>query len=252
MPNKLDKKILFFDIETAPLKIWSWGVWQTDAVAVDSDWYMLSFSAKWLDGGFTTKGLPDYASYKTDKTNDRELISELHQLMSEADIIIGHNGDNFDIKKTNERIIYHGLTPPEPYKTIDTLKIAKKYFKFTKNNLNYICERLGIGSKHETGGKDLWLKCIDGDMGSWKKMLSYNKQDVVLLEALYYKLRSWIHNHPVMTTLNNQCIRCGSSSVQARGRADKKNWHRYRCNDCGSWYQKKNTQELLNRITIHL
>jgi hypothetical protein len=44
--------------------------------------------------------------------------------MDEADIICAHNGDAFDIKKINSRLITNGFKPPSPFKTIDTLKAA--------------------------------------------------------------------------------------------------------------------------------
>jgi hypothetical protein len=31
---------------------------------------------------------------------------------------------------------------PEPYKTVDTLKIAKKYFAVSSNKLDYLCQFL--------------------------------------------------------------------------------------------------------------
>lgn len=233
------KKVLFFDIETAPMKIWAWDAWETNALAIDQDWYMISFSAKWLGGKYITKGLIDYPSYRRNPTDDKALVSELAALFEEADIIIGHNGDGFDIKKTNERIIFHGFTPPSPYKTIDTLKIARKYFKFSRNNLNYICERLGLGQKIRTGGKDLWFDCMSGDMAAWRKMLAYNKHDVTLLEGVYKKFLPWIKNHPAMNTHEESCPKCNSKEVQARGPADKKDWHRFRCKTCGGWFQRK-------------
>ena len=44
-------KILFLDIETAPLKGHLWSLWQ-NGIGLNqmvSDWYMLSFVAKWAD-----------------------------------------------------------------------------------------------------------------------------------------------------------------------------------------------------------
>jgi DNA polymerase III epsilon subunit-like protein len=81
---------------------------------------MLSWSFKWLDGKHITKGLCDYKTFKKDKTNDKELVTELWELFNEADILIAHNGDRFDRRKSNTRFLKHHLTPPQPYQTIDT------------------------------------------------------------------------------------------------------------------------------------
>jgi DNA polymerase elongation subunit (family B) len=191
-----------------------------------------------------TCSLPDFKTYKKDKENDKELVKKLHDLMSKADVICAHNGDNFDIKKSNARFIYHGLTPPPPHKTVDTLKVARKHFSFNSNRLNDLCTYLGIGQKVETGGFKLWKGCMNGDMKSWKKMCAYNKQDVVILEKLYLKLLPWIENHPNMNLYNNtdkKCPNCGSSSLQKHGIAFKRSmkYVRYQCNQCGAWSKGK-------------
>ena len=36
------------------------------------------------------------------------------------------------------------------------------------------------------------------DLKAWKKMVEYNKQDIVLLEKVYYALRPWDTYHPNM------------------------------------------------------
>ena len=129
-------KILLFDIETAPNLGYVWGKWEQDVIEFDRQWYMLCFCAKWLgDKKVMTHALPDFSLYKKDPENDKELVKKLWELFNEADIIIAHNGDEFDIKKSNARFIYHGFTPNPHYKTIDTKKIAKKYFSFNENNL---------------------------------------------------------------------------------------------------------------------
>lgn len=214
-----------------------WGKYEQDVIAYVEEGYMLSWSAKWLDGRPITKGLCDYKS-----ADDRELVTELHQLISEADIIIAHNGDRFDVKKMNTRFIYHGLKPPEPYKTIDTLKVARKYFAFNSNKLDDLGNFLKQGRKVKHPGFDLWLRCAAGDPKSWGLMKKYNKQDVLLLERIYLKLRPWIQNHPntaIMSGKEDGCPACQSANLQRRGFGFTKSgkFPRYQCMDCGKWSQ---------------
>lgn len=203
---------------------------------------MISFCAKWLNGPSVTRALPDYAFYKKDQKDDRELITELWNLFNQADIIIGHNGDRFDIRKTNTRFIEHGLTPPEPYKTVDTLKVAKKYFAFSSNKLDDLGNRLGVGRKIKTGGFDLWLACLNNDPKAWASMKKYNKQDVLLLERIYLKLRPWITTHPHFSE-RLECTNCTSTNIQKRGKRVNKGgkFAQYQCQDCGSWFRSKLT-----------
>ncbi len=236
-------KIVFFDIETAPLRIFAWKSWQTDAIKVDRDWYMLSWSAH-VDGRHVTKGLCDYSNYDPLSENDGQLVSELWQILSTADIVIGHNLDKFDIRKTNTRAIVNGLMPIAPFKTVDTLKVAKKHFAFTSNRLDALGETLGLGRKVKHDGFAMWEGCMRGDAGAWSKMKRYNKQDVALLMKVYQKLLPWIGNHPniaAMTDKEMGCRNCGSTDLYKQGH----HWtatgkrQQYSCKRCGAWMSGK-------------
>lgn len=214
-------KILFLDIETAPNLGYTWGKWEQNVIEFKEDWHLLSFSVKWLgDKNAVVYGLPDFAGYTKDRRNDKKLCQKMWEYFDEAEVIVAHNGNSFDIKKANARFIIHGFKPPTPYKTIDTKLVAKRYFKFDSNSLNDLARQLGLGAKLKTGGFDLWLECMAGVRSSWKKMCDYNKQDVVLLEKVYLKLRDWMTNHPnhnLMHGTVNHCPTCGTSNVQRRG-----------------------------------
>lgn len=245
-------KILLFDIETSPILANIWGLWTEtrDFKFVDLDWHVLSWSAKWLDSNkIVTKSLPDYPNYKKDKNDDSALLKDIWTLLDEADIVCGHNCDKFDCRKLNSRFLVNGMPPPSPYRTIDTLKIAKAYFNFTSNRLDTIGQILGVGKKAETGGFDLWRGCINGDKKAWKKMCAYNRQDVVLLEKVYLKLRPYMKNHPNVNVFSSsespQCPCCGSKNLVKRGYSytSSSKYSRVRCSDCGRWSRSK-TNEL--------
>ena len=128
-------RVLLFDIENSPNIGYVWGKFEQDVIDFQKEWYMLSFAYKWL-GDKTVKAfsLPDFKSYKKDKTDDKELLKELWKLLDEADVVVGHNSNSFDIRKTNARFIANGFTKPSPYKTVDTLREARKTFFFNSNN----------------------------------------------------------------------------------------------------------------------
>lgn len=173
-------KILLFDIETSPNLGYVWGKWEQDVVSFKEYWYIICFSYKWLNEKEThVVALPDFKTYKKDKTDDAELCKKLWELFNEADVIIAHNGDQFDIKKSNARFIKHHFDPPSFYKTIDTKKVAKKYFKFDSNKLDDLGDYFKIGRKLQTGGFNLWLGCLSNDKKSWNIMKEYNKQDTM-------------------------------------------------------------------------
>jgi hypothetical protein len=160
--------------------------------------------------------------------------------LDDADIVCAHNGDAFDIKKINSRLIVNGFDKPSPFKTIDTLKVARSAFKFDSAKLDNIGRYLGEGRKIPNTGAALWRGCVDGDLKSWRTMRSYGKQDTALLERVYHRLKSWAKNHPDMRlyTSGTGCPTCDSENVQRRGVAVKltSKRHRFHCQDCGSWF----------------
>jgi DNA polymerase elongation subunit (family B) len=241
MSKTTKTKILLFDIETSPNLAYVWGKYEQDVIAYDREWCMLSFAYKWLgEKTVHAYALSDFKGYNKHLFDDKALVTKLHALMNEADVIIGHNSDSFDIKKTNARLIANGLPPPAPYKTIDTKKVAKRYFNFNSNKLSDLGIYLGLGDKLDTGGFKLWLGCMKGDAASWKKMVLYNKQDVLLLEDVYLTMLPWITNHPnraLIEGIDLACPNCSAEALIRRGfgynRTSK--YQRLQCTSCGAW-----------------
>lgn len=233
-------RIAFIDIETAPNLGYTWGKYEQTVLSYERERYMLSFSVKWSDKKrVEVYGLPDYPNYKKNRADDSALCRALWDVLNNADLVVAHNGDRFDLRVANARFLVHGFPPPEPYKTADTLKIVKKYFSFNSNKLDDICKVLGIGSKIHTGGFQLWLDVMAGDEKAWKKMKDYNKHDVVLLEAVYNKLKAWHVSHPNIAIKMDglACPACGSKDIAKRGFAytATTKTQRYNCNACGHW-----------------
>ena len=239
-------KVLLLDIETAPSLGWVWAKWETNVIDFKSDWYVLSYGYKWLKllGEDPEKvkvvGLIDFPRfYKRDKENDKPLMKTLWALLDEADIIIAHNGDKFDLPKINTRFLTHGFRPPTPYKTVDTLKIARSNFAFDSNKLDDLGRYLKIGRKLPHTGFHLWQGCMLGDAESWKMMKEYNGHDVELLESVYMLLRPWDKKHPAVNLgMAETCPKCGSTDVQKRGFSYTalSRAQRYQCQDCYGWF----------------
>lgn len=236
--------IAYLDIEVSPMLGYTWGKYQQDVIEFERDFFIMCFAVKWNDGKkIEAYSLPDFPLYEVDPENDKLLVLKLWEVFDKADIIVAHNGNRFDIKKSNAKFIEHGLDVPSPYLTVDTLLEARKYFRFTSNKLDDIGKTLGVGRKIHTGGFKLWRDCMLGDQKSWKLMKRYNTQDVKLLYDVYIKLRPWMKNHPNITDLEERlCPNCGSKKLQSRGtgRTKTAEHKRYQCMDCGAWSRGKN------------
>src|ERR1043166_4952691 len=99
MKTEDEPKILFIDIETAPLVVFAWqkSLYGTNISTdqVISDTHLLSFSAKWLN-----KKEMIYADQRNKKkvSDDYGLLLKIAKLLGEADVVIAHNGRAFDTK----------------------------------------------------------------------------------------------------------------------------------------------------------
>ena len=228
--------ILFFDIETKPILSYTWGLYEQNVISVKEHACLLCFAYKWSGGKIKVKGLVDCKN----KKSDRELIKDIWDLFDKADIIVAQNGDEFDFKRTNARFSYYKFPPPSPYKTIDTLKQARKHFGFPSNRLDDLGEYLSLGRKIKHEGIEMWLGCMAGEKKWWDKMKKYNKQDVKLLEKVYLRIRPYIKNPPNLSVfLGLVCPKCGSKDLQLRGMAHTQGgtYQRFYCKNCFGWGQ---------------
>jgi len=238
--SRTNVKILVFDIETSPALAF---VWYTGKQYVRHDnivvpTFMLSWSAKWLNDTSVFGDIvrPDEAR----DCDDERIVRSLWKALDEADIVIAHNGDRFDIPVANTRFLFYDMIPPSPYNSIDTYQVVRKGrtgFRMDSNKLDFIGQFLLNKQKIETNFS-LWKRCHAGEKAALDEMFRYNKRDVVLLEEVYYRLRPWIKSHPNLGLYadGEVCPSCGSKSISWGGYYDTPSgrYSAFRCIDCGS------------------
>lgn len=252
-------RILLVDIETAPILGWVWSLWNNNVSLnqVDSDWFVLSWSAKWIGSGevmfASQEGQPDVE-------NDRELLKPLAKLLDKADIVIAHNGKKFDVRKLNARFLINKIKQPSPYKVIDTMLQARRRFSFTSNKLEYLTTKLNKYFKKKVGarkyvGFDMWKAVMQQNPEAWQEMHEYNDYDVLSMEELYMTLRGWDTQHPNVAVYNDKeervCPICGGTHLQRRGRyrTDTGEYTRYKCmsSSCGAWSRTRYTENTIKK-----
>jgi hypothetical protein len=240
-------RILSIDIETAPIEayVWQKGLYKTNITTeqIIADTHLLSYAAKWLDSKQVIYG--DQSKART-LSNDMRLLREIHALLDEADIVVAHNGQAFDLPFVLTRMVGAGIPPMSPFRQVDTYKVAKKQFGFTFNKLEFLARALGCKMRKNPHrnfpGMELWKECLDRNLLAWKEMQEYNKDDVLVLEEVYLKLRPWIEGHPnvgnYVDTGRPLCPNCGSV-VERRGLAYTQTgqYERYHCLNpkCGKY-----------------
>lgn len=239
-------KILILDIETSPLRAYVWQLWKQNISLSQtiSNFFMLTWSAKWLNE--ETIMSERLTGQEALEENDSRITKKIWKLLNECDIAIAHNGVQFDFKKLNSRFILNGLQPTKPYRTIDTLIVAKQQFGFDSNSLNALANQFGIGEKIHTDFS-LWDRCMRGNDEALEDMEKYNCQDVILLEKVYKILSPYIRNHPNLSLYNNideiQCPYCTSTKLTENGfyYTNNAKYITYRCGDCGAVVRGKKT-----------
>ena len=235
-------KVLIFDIETLPIEGYFWGLWKQNInpVQIKKDWCIVCWSAKWLfeDKMYNACLTPKEAKER----DDRRITQSLWRMFDEADIIVAHNLNKFDEKRTKTRFLKHRLGLPSPYQRIDTLAVARRQFQVTSNRLNYLAKFLDLpaGEKMDTDFQ-LWVDCSNGDKEQLKYMQVYCDHDISMLEETYLELRPYVQPHPNIGLIDGMleptCPSCGGTHLEPTGtpyRTYVNEFEALRCGDCGS------------------
>lgn len=253
-------RILLIDFETFPNLGYTWGSYEQNVIEIVEDWYILSAAWRWYGTRpIFVEGLDDHKQFSGGAKNwegpERRLMKRVHSLMDEADMILAHNGIDFDIKVANTRLLVHGFAPPSPYKPIDTKRAAKQAFRFSSNKLDNICRQLGIGRKVQHEGFPLWTGCAAGDPAAWRKMKRYNRHDVRILGDLYAKIAPWIRQpNAAVFEGDARCVNpaCRSTDLEKRGtyQAVTRVYQRWVCGKCGRWCRSVLAERKPRALTV--
>jgi DNA polymerase elongation subunit (family B) len=230
----LNAKLLFLDIETSLMLVYSFGLRDQhlthNQIADDRDAKLIHcIGMKW-------RGKPVQV-FSEWEHGYQGMMQATHDALCEADAVVTYNGARFDIPKINGQFLLLGMEPPPPVTQIDLFKTARK-MGLPSGKLDYLSQRLGIGQKVKHDGFKLWVDVFNGCTKAQAKMAQYCAGDVRLTERVYNKLRPHISSHPHLAEAKrSDCGACGSSRLQARGFARSKATiaQRYQCQACGSW-----------------
>lgn len=234
-------KILYYDIETSPLKAW---VWQPGKQYVNhkqlvkdyKQWGIICVTYCWNDG--KPAGCIDWGY---EEQNTAKVVEEFDEIIKQADHIIGKNNNRFDNKMINAARMFAGLPgmPDWTRYTDDLERQMRKYFRLPSQSLDYISDQLGLGGKIKMEFQD-WIDIVEKNpngLKSFNKMLKYGKKDVVDTRTLWEKLSEHFEpkfNSATYYDKSLACVQCGSSNVTKNGTrcAGGVKYQRYHCGDC--------------------
>lgn len=233
-------KILTADIETSPFIAYEFDV-RTRYIGphkMIQPSRMICFAAKWYD--------QKRVLFHDERASRKEMVQAAWNLLDTTDVLVTYNGNRFDIPRLNQEFAEQGLGPPSPYRSVDLFTTVKSVFGWEYRSLNEVCRRLDLGQKVDHAGFQLWVDCLAGKREAWRRMAKYNRNDVVITEALHDHLLPWIKSYPNSNLYDGvddmRCPRCKSYNLVKRGFAytPSSRFQQYKCKDCGAWPRGKN------------
>lgn len=198
---RIPKRVLYYDIETSMMTMEietfqlnqynPWLKWED----IKKPPFMICWSAVWIENGKVGKVMGEsVTSAGARRGNDKQCVKKLWKLLNQADYIVGHNSKAFDTKKSHLRFLLNDLPSPDlSVKQVDTLALAKKYFKNDSNSLGYWLHCFGEVGKDEMEMDD-WHKCKRGDQKTLDKMLKYCKHDVLRGAKVLLRFQKYIES----------------------------------------------------------
>jgi hypothetical protein len=245
--NNTTKKVkrLIYDIETSPCIGTFWRPGYKINISHDNiiqESAVMCVCYKW-------EGEKKIHSIEWNKGDDFDLCKSFIEVASQADELIAHNGDRFDLPIVKARCIKHDLDPTPLFVTVDTLKIARNKFRFNSNRLDYLGKFLLNEGKIHTSF-DLWKDILlDNCEVAMKKMIKYCKKDVELLERVWKKLEPYAKpkTHAASFSGGNKWMSpfTGSQNVVKKSTRYSPAGtirHQMRCKDTGGYYMISNAE----------
>lgn len=259
MKKIISPKILFLDIETLPMEVYAWDLWNPNSVeGIKQRATILSIQYKWQHEDkahafsvlntlfeFNTKTMKAIKGKELGKTishvrEDKYILWEFRRLLEEADMVVTQNGRKFDIKWIHGVNRIHGMDPLPDTTHFDTLLKCKSKYKLASYKLDYLAKVFNLPQKKAKTSYVWWVKAAEGDVDSIKRIVKYGIQDVYVLEALYNKI---VRDFPALIKIDHgikpvtKCEHCGSKKLRSNGfrfTANKK-YQRLQCATCGTW-----------------
>lgn len=239
------KRILFYDVETTPLKAW---VWSTGEQRVrhgqlekgHNAYDVITMSWAWSDEDAV------HSMDWGDDKNSLPIIKKFDELAAQADVIVGKNNARFDDKIMAFLRMRHNLPgrPEFELHTDDLEKHIRKRFRLPSYTLDYVSTLLGLEGKSPMVLED-WIGIMETNSATLRlKMRSYNEKDVTDTKAIWNHLVThFVPKVPYLSPANEDhvCATCGSAETYKNGTkiTGKTLFQTYRCHGHNGYAGRK-------------
>lgn len=178
-----------------------------------------------------------------DQGGRKKFLRNVHNLMAEADIIVGHYITGADLPwLANDLYVEAKLPPLPPFKTIDTLKVIRKVFGSGApfKSLDAFCQIANIGGKTDAYDARAMERAVtEKSVKDRERLVAYCSGDVIATQALYEWLLPYLPNPPALTVAGQDklqvCHRCGHDTkpISRRYIANIMSYSMRKCTHCG-------------------
>jgi uncharacterized protein YprB with RNaseH-like and TPR domain/predicted RNA-binding Zn-ribbon protein involved in translation (DUF1610 family) len=230
-------KILYFDIETTGFK------------ADFAEVLMMGYRWHYEDKYHILK-TNDYEGWEDLNIEDKDyyVLQDMFDVISEADVLVGHYSKRFDHTFIQSRCLYHRLPVIPRPAHVDTWHIARYQLALQRNSMKNIAKFLKCDDQKDSLDKWVWRRVNTYDEECIDMIAEYCIQDVKTQYAMTQVLLPLANHIPNMNILVDQvkykCPGCGGGNIQKRGfHCTKVNkYQRFQCQDCGKWTRGRKTE----------
>lgn len=234
------RKRLFLDIEVSPNEGFFWSPGHKINIPYDNitrERAIICICYQWEGGKMS--------SLSWDKNKcDKKMVAEFIGVMNQADELIGHNLDRFDIPWIRTRAFKHRIPMNPKYPTLDTLKEARRLLRLNSNRLDYISKFSGSEGKIHTDFSMWRAITLNNDQVALAKMIKYCKGDIRELRKVFEQLNPYLPAKTHYGVANGKgklsCPECGSGRMnKQRNRVSAAGVKStvYQCQGCGKYHQ---------------
>lgn len=192
-------KILIFDLECTSLKA-DFGT-------------IITIGWKWLDD-------PEVHVWSGSPRSDRALVRRFLPVWNQADVIVAYNGIRFDRPYFYAKLLEHGFEIPPNTPFVDPYFAAKSNLGISRKSLDNVARFLQLDVQKTPVDGRIWKQATHGSPAERSQALTYIAEhcrlDVLVLEAVYLRLRPLMRTHPRVGELG-ACRHCGGKRLVRRG-----------------------------------
>jgi uncharacterized protein YprB with RNaseH-like and TPR domain len=156
-------------------------IWDIEAGGLDANYdVMLCATIKQLEGPMEVFQIGDK------RWNDKKLLREVSDYLTNFDVLVHHYGDRYDVPFTNTRLLIQGLPLLDLSNTIlvDTWWTARHAYKFNNNRLATLIDALGTPTSKSPLDGPIWIKAKAGGKRALDYIVEHNIRDVEALEEV--------------------------------------------------------------------